>query len=143
MNSPPGTVGLTVRLAALLYDALVLACVWFFAATLAVALNGGQALPPQHPLLSLYLLLVSFGFVGWFWTHGGQTLGMKAWKIRLVETGGGPVGWKAALIRYLLALLSLACLGLGYLWVIVEPQKRSWHDLGSNTRVVRADSTGP
>jgi uncharacterized RDD family membrane protein YckC len=133
ISTPPG---LFRRLAALLYDAVLLAGV-LFASTLAVLpFRGGEAFGPHDPVFSAYLLGVGFLFFGWFWTHGGQTLGMRAWKIRLLATDGGPVSWRQAVIRYVCALISAACFGLGYLWVWFDSRKRSWHDLASGTRIV-------
>jgi uncharacterized RDD family membrane protein YckC len=129
--------GLLRRLGALVYDAILMAGV-LFAATLALLpLRGGEAFHPHDLVFSAYLLIVGFVFCGWFWTHGGQTLGMRAWKIRLLACDGGPVSWRRAAIRYLCAWMSLGLFGLGYLWVWLDPHKRSWHDWASGTHVIR------
>jgi uncharacterized RDD family membrane protein YckC len=119
----------------LLYDWLLLVGV-LFAATLAVlAVRGGQALPPHDPWFTAYLIATGMGFFGWFWTHGGQTLGMRAWKLRLVSLDGLPIHWRQALIRGWIALLGAGALGLGYLWVLLDPQGRAWQDIASGTRL--------
>ena len=66
------------RLAALFYDSLLLLAVWFIATALLLPFTSGEAIRPHNPLLSSYLLFISFFFYGWFWIHGGQTLGMSA-----------------------------------------------------------------
>jgi uncharacterized RDD family membrane protein YckC len=86
--------------------------------------------------LQLYLLLIAFAFFGWFWVHGGQTLGMRAWRLRLVSADGGPVSWKQAAIRFAAALLSWSCLGLGFFWALIDREKRAWHDRLSGTRLI-------
>jgi uncharacterized RDD family membrane protein YckC len=134
--SPPAA-GLLRRLAAIVYDSLLLVGVLFAATLAALALRGGTAFAPGDPLFTAYLLTVVAGFFGWFWTHGGQTLGMRAWKLRLVALDRSPVTWRQALLRAAAALLSAVCLGLGYLWVAVDPERRAWHDRVSGTRVVR------
>ena len=135
--SQPSPPGLLRRLAALAYDALLLLSVWF-AATLAVLpLRGGEAFRPHDPAYLAYLMLVGLGFLGWFWTHGGQTLGMRAWKIKIVAEGGGALSWKQAALRYVCAWASLGLLGLGFLWIGVDSRRRAWHDLASGTRMVR------
>ncbi len=132
----PPPPGLFRRLGALVYDAVLLAGV-LFAATLAILpLRGGVAFHPHDPVYLAYLLGVGFVFFGWFWTHGGQTLGMRAWKIRLVAGGGAPLTWKHAALRYVCAWVSLGLFGLGYFWVWIDRHKRGWHDLASGTRVV-------
>jgi uncharacterized RDD family membrane protein YckC len=80
-------------------------------------------------------------FFGWFWTHGGQTLGMRAWRLKLLDSSGNPVTWRQSLIRYGAAWLSLLALGLGYIWVWIDPQGLSWHDRLSGTRLVVLEST--
>ena len=133
--APPA--GLLRRLGALFYDAVLLTAV-LFAATLAILpLRGGEAFGPHDPTYFAYLFLVSLTFFGWFWTHGGQTLGMRAWKIRLVAADGAAVSWNRAALRYVWAWIALGVFGLGYLWVWVDPARRAWHDLASGTRVVR------
>lgn len=130
----------TRRLAALAYDGLLLVAVWFAATFLALLLRGGQAFSPHNPVFSAYLILVGFGFLGWFWTHGGQTLGMQTWNIRLV--GGdldSRITWRCAWIRYMVAWVSLALLGLGFFWILLDPERRSWHDLASGTRMGMAE----
>jgi uncharacterized RDD family membrane protein YckC len=129
--------GLFRRLGALVYDALLL-CGIGFAATLAVLpFQGGEAFRPHDPLFSIYLIFVGFLFFGWFWTHGGQTLGMRAWKIRIRTLDDTPLPWPRALIRYLVALLSLALFGLGFLWVLIDSGQRAWHDRAAGTWMVR------
>lgn len=140
MPSTPAA-GLLRRLAALLYDSLLLLALWFATAALLLAASGGLLSQPDRPpwlllLEQISLLLVTFLFWGGFWTHGGQTLGMRAWRLKLVDDDGSPISWQQAARRCLAALLSLAPLGLGYLWILIDPQRRAWHDRLSGTRVV-------
>lgn len=136
---PPPVAGLIRRLAALLYDALLLTGVLFAATLLVLPLREGQAFAPNDPLYSGYLLAVAFAFFGWFWTHGGQTPGMRAWRIRLIAADGGAVSWRHSALRYACAPLSATCFGLGYFWSRIDREGRSWHDMASNTRVVRME----
>ncbi len=125
------------RLAALLYDSLLLLGVLFLATALLLPLTGGAAIPAYQPLFQVYLLCVSFGFFTYFWRRGGQTLGMQAWHIRLVNQAGGAISLRQALLRFSIAWLSAAALGLGFVWALFEPQRRTWHDLAAGTRVIR------
>lgn len=132
------------RLAAMTYDAMVLVCVIFIAWQPVPLLPDGQW--PEWLARGVrlgYLGLVIFLFFGWFWTHGGQTIGMRAWKIRLLDASSGPgravaIGWRQALIRLLVAVLSLAAMGLGFLWSLFDGQNRCWHDIASASRLVRS-----
>jgi uncharacterized RDD family membrane protein YckC len=66
-----------------------------------------------------------------------MTLGMRAWKIRLVRTDGGPVSWPACLLRFMVALVSVSALGLGILWALADIDKRCWHDLAARTLLIK------
>ncbi len=136
---PTSRVGLPRRLAAIFYDALALVAIGFFATWLLVAMAGG-ALPAGHPLLRGLLFAIGCLFFAGFWTHGGQTLGMKSWRIRLVADDGGPVRWGTALLRCLTALLSWACLGAGFWSALLDAERRTWHDRLSGTHLVRVDT---
>lgn len=129
---------------AVLYDALLLLAVLFFATAIVLPLNGGQAFTSNQILFPAYLLLVSFLFYAWFWTHGGQTLGMRAWKIRLLALDESPIGWRHAAIRFAVACLSWGCLGLGFVWCLFDSERLSWHDRLSGTRLdySRGESSG-
>ena len=109
--------GLSRRLAAIAYDGLLLAGVLFGASALALAVSvamvGGEAFKAHNPLtgnpfFSTYLLLVCFFFYGGFWIHGGQTLGMRAWRLRLQRRDGRGIDWWQALLRFLIGGLWLA-----------------------------------
>lgn len=89
------------------------------------------------PLLSTVLLFALFGFFAKFWTHGGQTLGMQVWGIRVQNANGTAISLWQALLRFMVSIASWLCVGLGFLWSLYDKQKRTWHDIYSDTRVVR------
>lgn len=132
----PAPVGLPRRLAAIFYDSLALFALLFFTTWLVVAFAGG-ALAPGDPLLRSLLFALGCAFFTGFWVHGGQTLGMKAWRIRLVADDGGPVRWTRGLLRCVVALLSWTCLGAGFWWALFDRERRTWHDRASGTRLER------
>lgn len=126
------------RAAAWLYDLFLLTATLFVAAIPVVVATGATV--TEQPLARLafqaYLLGIIFLFHGWFWTHGGQTLGMRAWRLRVVTESGGALDWTDAVRRFATAMLSLAAFGLGLLWMFVDRERRGWHDRLSGTRVV-------
>jgi uncharacterized RDD family membrane protein YckC len=119
------------------YDTLLLFALLMMLSYPYVWLTGG-ARPGLFvkTLYQLYLLAICFLFYSGFWVRGGQTLGMRTWRIKLVRQDGGPVTWTDALKRFVSALLSLLCLGLGFLWVLYDRDKLAWHDRWSGTRLV-------
>jgi len=136
-NSEPfRRAGLLRRLAAICYDAILLAAVLFFAGFLVLPLTGGENIEPNNPLYTSYLFLVSFIFFTWFWTHGGQTLGMKAWGLKVQTLQGGNINVWQALLRFVVALISWSAFGLGYLWIIWDKENLSWHDRYSETEII-------
>ena len=96
----------------------------------------GEVVQLNAYLVRLVALLTVIAFFCWFWIKNGQTLGMQAWRIQLVNFDGGSPGAGASVIRCLGALLSAACLGLGYLWCLVDRRGRYWHDYLSKTELV-------
>jgi uncharacterized RDD family membrane protein YckC len=103
---------------------------------LAVLLHGGAIAPGSLWFQAVLIAIVTVFFCG-FWAHGGQTLGMRAWRIRVVSQDGTPLSWPRALSRFATAVLALLPLGLGLWWGIFDGQRRGWHDRLTNTRVVR------
>ncbi len=87
------------------YDALLLLGLLFVAAIPVTVMFRITYESDSYPLFVLYCLLVSAAFVGWFWTHGGQTLGLKTWHLELVGPDASAITWPLALTRFVLALL--------------------------------------
>lgn len=134
------TPGFLRRLAAIIYDALLLLAVLFFATALALPLNSGKAFSSQQYFYPIYLLSVSFLFYGWFWTHGGQTLGLRSWKMQLVSRTQTTIDWKQAFIRFVGALISWLCLGAGIFWILLDKNNLGWHDYLSGTMPVNKNN---
>jgi uncharacterized RDD family membrane protein YckC len=141
MNSPapPEYAGLWPRLAATVYDSLPVLSLWFLVGMAAVALNGGQAVtsaPGRMALLAAMLASTLFYFAV-SWRRAGQTLGMRAWRLRMVAADGGTLGGRRALWRAVWGLaLALPC-GLGLISVPFDRERRSLADLVCDTRVLR------
>jgi uncharacterized RDD family membrane protein YckC len=124
------------------YDWLLLASVLFAVTLGAILLRGGEEIAPGTAWYTLLLLAVSFLFYGWFWTHGGQTLGLRAWRLRVVRADGQQVSWRDAAWRFGAATLLLVPPGLGLAWMLIDSRKACWHDLLSGTRIVRLSESG-
>lgn len=124
------------RLAALLYDGLLLIALWMAASALWLAFRDGEAVSAGEAWFRLYLLAIAWAFLVGFWVRGGRTLGMLAWRLRLVAAGGGPVTLRQASARFFVALLSWLPAGAGYLWALVDREGLTWHDRLSGTRLV-------
>jgi len=134
------------RLAALIYDGfLIFAITLGYGALLLllkIVFNGVDGLEDIQPkpliqwLSLLGWLACTIGYYFICWRKQGQTLGMKAWRLRLQQADGSLATAQQCLARSLLAPLSMACLGLGYLYCLVPPANACLHDLFTNTQVV-------
>jgi uncharacterized RDD family membrane protein YckC len=128
--------GVARRLASGLYELLILAAVVLIATFPFLAIVGDATLGWKRHLLQLWVLGVTGAYLVWFWTRGGQTLAMKTWRIRLVRDDGGPVSAGRAVHRYLLALLGLAAVGVGFVWAFFDRDRQFLHDRLAGTALI-------
>jgi len=125
------------RLLAICYDCLLLAGLLFVATALLLPFTGGTAIHSGNYLYLLYLILCCYGYFGWQWTHGGQTLGMRAWKVRLYGPDFGKVDWPVASKRFVLAMLSWLLCGAGFIWALFDKDSLALHDRYSGSALFR------
>ncbi len=161
------TPGLSRRMACFVYEGVLLFGVLMTAGLLYAGITDQRnAMFGRHGLQAVLFVVLGLYF-SWFWSHGGQTVAMKAWRIRLVCVGGAPVSPSRALSRYLMswlwfapALFSLwladaaapgpifAVLGVGVIacaaLTLLHPDRQFWHDAVCGTRLVdwRSDPPG-
>ncbi|WP_416186495.1 RDD family protein [Herbaspirillum sp. RTI4] len=142
----------------MLYESMLLFGVLFIAGMLfSTIFQQRHALNLRHAL-GMWLFLVLAVYFLWFWCHGGQTLAMKTWRIRLVDETGGRVNLFRATTRYLLSwgwflpglVLAWALDAKGWmlvgiptfnllLWalsVFANPQRQFLHDIVAGTRLI-------
>lgn len=113
------------RLAALVYDGLLLLAVLFLGTLVLLPLTGGESITPQDSgpweyAYRAWVALLILVFFGLSWTRRGQTLGMMSWKIRLQREDGGLLRWRDAAVRLglgavvtIAALMGLVSIGRG------------------------------
>jgi uncharacterized RDD family membrane protein YckC len=122
-------------MAIILYDAILLFAILFFATALVLPFNQGEALINSRFLFPVYLGGISFAYYGWFWTHGGQTIGLKTWKFQVLTMDRKPITWKQAFFRFCLGNVSWLAFGLGFLWIFFDKDSLALHDRLSKTRL--------
>ena len=128
------------RLAAIVYDSLlviplIMVCVAIGLGIRQLLGSAADSLLPATVVQSI-AILSCIGFFGVFWLKSGQTLGMQAWRLKLVPMPGNELSFGRVVTRCLSALLSALCLGIGYWWCLVDKRKRCWHDYLSGTELV-------
>ena len=133
---------LWLRLLAAIYDLLPLLALWFASTVLILAASGGAFdvhRVAHKVMLQTVVVLVSASYFALSWSRGGQTIGMRPWRLRIVSADGGSVTLRMSLVRFAIALFSLAPAGLGFWWALVDAQRRTWHDIAAGTVMVQLE----
>ena len=139
LNYP--TAGLGRRLAAMGYDGMVLIALYIILGgvlvTAASALAGYDQMLQLTPAQAASLFYtITFLYYSHSWRRGGQTIGMKAWRLYLVSEDNQPIRLSHCILRSATGFFSLAIVGLGYIWMLLDKKQRTWHDIASVTRIV-------
>ena len=137
MDTPqPYPAPLGWRIAAALYDLFPVLALML--ATGALAMLATQGTLDYHAWwYRLSLLVVIGGYYVLSWRNGGQTIGMRAWRLRVVDASGNSPSYDACTLRFFVAIFSLGLACLGFLWCLYDGKRRAWHDLAAKTLVVR------
>lgn len=123
------------------YDLLLVAALLMVVTASLLPLTGGEAITSDRYGAWEYayqaiLVAIVIAFFGWFWTRRGQTLGMMAWRLKVIREDGSLLSWSDTLKRMGAALVSWAALGLGYFWIWIDRNGLAWHDRWTRTRVI-------
>lgn len=143
-DGKPSVAPLWRRLAAIVYDMIVLSGLFIFDTLMAHMLVGTSI---QHglpkALFQTVLLFTAFTYFAYFWTHGGQTTGMKAWRIQLRQADASRViSLNQALLRFVVAIPAGLLGGLGFFWMLFDPRRMTWHDRYSESQMFMAPWPG-
>ena len=131
------------RIGAMIYDSLLVIALVMSLLLIAVALSNARVESVYSQPLAI---VATYGFFAFFWLRNRQTLGMLAWQLEIqpnsVPSPSGdphipPLTVTMVTLRFIGACAGAAALGLGYLWILIDPHNRSWSDLLSGTRIVR------
>ena len=125
------------RLAALFYDSLALFAVLFAATAVVLALDSNRILMTNAWLYRAYLMAASFLYFGWCWTHGGQTLGMCAWGLRVQTAQHQTLNWRQAVVRFVIGTIAGLSAGIGFWFAFWDKERCCLHDRLSATVIVR------
>lgn len=122
----------------MLYESLLLLgvlSVTFMLPHLAIGIGMQSVLP--GPVLLAHLLLVLLVYFLWFWRHGGQTLAMQTWKLRLESAlTGDRITLPQAILRFALCFPSLLFFGAGLIWALFDRDRQFLHDRLAGTRII-------
>jgi uncharacterized RDD family membrane protein YckC len=122
-----------------IYDWLVLLGLLMIFGFIGVAVNhsltGEESIKPNNHLFQLYILAVVVCYYTYFWQRSGQTVGMKAWKLKLQSIDQQPINFKQTCIRLIVAMPAYLLGLLGILWVYT-PTARTWQGIASGTQLI-------
>jgi uncharacterized RDD family membrane protein YckC len=140
MSSTPAS--LWLRIAAGIYDLFPLLALWMTTAGIALLAVHGEIDLAQPSLgwrvgFRAALSVVTAAYFVISWARGGQTIGMRAWRLRVVDGEGNALGWPRAALRFVVACVSLLAFGIGYFWCLFDRRKRGWHDVAAQSVLVR------
>ena len=128
------------RFAALIYDGFLLFALAMPYSLIVVLVHGGAVTEASGPLRWWAFRAGGLVIMGAYyvlnWTRSGQTLGMRAWRLRAVTDSGRPLTVARAVARFCWGVAAWAPLGLGVLWLYADPEHLALHDRLSRTRVV-------
>jgi len=137
VSIPLNTPSLLRRLGGLLYDGLTLVALWLLASAVFTSLYGAADTASARLLLQAFSLTMIATYFLWCWTHGGQTLAMKSWRMRVVHADGTPLTGLGASLRFLLALAGISAGGIGLCWALLDRDGQFLHDRLAKTRLIQ------
>lgn len=130
------TPGFWRRAVCLIYELLLLLAVLFIASFLFHLIFRDTQAVYFRPLFQFYLLVIMGYYFTWFWTHGGQTLAMQTWKMRVISMDGKSLNKKQAITRFLLAVTGIFIFGIGIIWALFDRDHQYLHDRIAGTRII-------
>lgn len=141
MIHDPSSIGR--RLGAMLYESLVIFALFiafFLFPQIVFQAFGWQ---PSGRLQWLHVFFVLMAYFVWCWLHGGQTLPMKTWKLRIESADGAPLRPLQAVLRYMASWPSIVLGGIGIIWALFDREGQFLHDRIAGTRIARVPDLAP
>jgi uncharacterized RDD family membrane protein YckC len=140
-EKPAELPGIGRRLAAMLYESLLLLGVLSVSFMVPHLLLGiGLGITAPGPVLLAHVAIVLGAYFLWYWSHGGQTLAMQTWKLKITTPDGVPPRLTFLILRYLLSWPSLLFYGAGIIWSLFDRDRQFLHDRLARTRIVFVDT---
>ncbi len=135
----PNTLSFWRRTLCLIYDFLLFLAIWFVASLIFIMIVQDTNFAYFKPIYQFYSLSVIGIYFIWFWTHGGQTLAMQTWKMRVVAKNGTTLSMKQAITRYIFAVIGITSFGIGIIWALFDRDQQFLHDRLAGTRIIKIE----
>lgn len=121
----------------MLYDGLIILGLLMLASAVALPIGNPEKIAFRDFWFTLWLLVVCFIYLAGCWRFAGMTVGMRAWRVKLVDADGGDISWARCGLRFLTGFASIGVAGLGLWWSLFDRKKRCWHDLAGRTLLIK------
>ena len=118
------------------YDLLPLAALWMAGTAVLLPFTGGRGIAPHNLAYQAWLVAIAYFYYTLSWQLGGQTIGMRAWRIKVVPIGETRLTRGRAALRFGVGLIAVAALGAGMLAALFDGRRRMWHDRAARTEVL-------
>lgn len=136
MQSTSNSPSLFRYLAVIIYDMFLLFGLLLFITVIASFLNNGNPPSSDNLVYRLFLLASIIFFYHYSWRKSGQTLGMKAWKVKLVTLDNKPISFGQSILRMTLGLANIVTICLGYFWKYTNTSRLTLMDVFSKTKLI-------
>ena len=124
------------RLASIFYDGVLVVAIVIITSLPFYSFNVEESFLLKLTMQLYFYLIIQYFFV-WFWVNSAATLGMKSWKIKIVDINGNNISYKKAIVRFNASILSLSIFGLGFLISLFRKDKKWLHDIISRTQLIK------
>ncbi|OUU78939.1 MAG: hypothetical protein CBC38_06385 [Gammaproteobacteria bacterium TMED78] len=128
--------GFFKRILANIYDSIIILALIMVLTLAIIIFRDGKEIVHSSTWFTLFIFASHFSFFIWFWTHGGQTLGMRAWGIRVVSSKRESIGLICCIRRYILSFSIIFPPGFCFIWSFFDEERLFFNDRFSETRII-------
>jgi len=124
------------RIASMLYDSVLIVALLIVMSLPLISFNIQENIILKTTVQIYSYLIIQYFFV-WFWVNSSGTLGMKSWKIKIVDNNGNKITYRKAILRFNIAIISILIFGIGFILSIFRKDRKCLHDIISKTILIK------
>ena len=136
MTGRSATPSIRRRLLGLVYEVLLLLAIVLLAGSVATGLLLLSGVQESRWFTQTVVASTCGGYFAWQWSHSGQTLPMKTWRMRLEVADGRHLSVYQAVLRAMLATAGYLLLGISVWWALIDRDRQFLHDRLAGTRLI-------
>ena len=124
------------RIASMFYDSVLIVALLIVMSLPLISFNIQENIILKTTVQVYSYLIIQYFFV-WFWVNSSGTLGMKSWKIKIVDINGNKITYRKAILRFNIAIISILIFGIGFILSIFRKDRKCLHDIISKTILIK------